>query len=89
MSNTDMTFDPATCGWDRPHEGAYADGSVRIYRKDGRGVFLWARQATPEEVLWIAQYEQHERLVHELQLLNRTLREFAAIEEVRGRRATG
>lgn len=54
MSDSRMIFDPALCGWDRPGKDTVYNGSLRIYRKDEHGQFLWCRSATPEEAQWIA-----------------------------------
>lgn len=51
---TEMTFDPALIGWDRPG-GVYGAG-LRLYRKDSCGDFLWCRQPTNSERLWIFEH---------------------------------
>lgn len=43
--------------WDRPNEGLYEGGAIRIYDKDAAGNFTMARKATDEEVRFIMMYE--------------------------------
>ena len=43
--------------WDRPNEGLYEDGAIRIYTKNDAGEFTMARMATDEEVRFIMMYE--------------------------------
>lgn len=54
MADSQMVFDPAVCGWDRPG-GVYGDG-FRLFKKGLAGNFMWCRKPTQAELLWITSH---------------------------------